>query len=149
MKSKTKIPAPKTLKNRRMSIQEFAKLDLDPDHPMDWIPYLEKVKVPVLRADAPAERVEVVRQFVQFKKDWMTLCAFHQKFEEFANTIPEPHAWVCPYDWVPQCQVLMNELTDLALDIHEPTRTKLFKHLLPLREKVSTWVKRLDDCQCR
>jgi hypothetical protein len=142
---KTKIPAPKTLKNRRMSIQEFAKLDLDPDHPMDWIPYLEKVKVPVLRADAPPERVAFVRQFVEFKKAWIALYAVHQKLEELRTAMPRPHIWRCPYEWLPQCNVLINELTDAALEVHEPIRTKLFKDLLPLREHISTLVKRLDD----
>ena len=59
-----------------------------------------------------------------------------QKYEALKQHLFLEDGDMTPEEWIKQSQVLIDEVTDAALEISEPRRTAILNDLLPLREKI-------------
>ena len=90
---------------------------------------LEKTMNPALRAE--------VGRFVLFRKQRAAVQAIMAQARIYRPFLDNPPADLPEEDWLRQTKLLMDDLSDLLLEIPEPLRSQLLNKLTPMRERVA------------
>lgn len=127
-------------------LKEFmAWADDEPEGFRNWEVLAARLDAGLEQKMAAPLRAEVGR-FVVFRKQRNAVNAIMAQAKQFRPFLNHPPADMPEEEKLRQSKQIMDDLSDLLLDIPEPLRSELLQKLTPMREKMAKELAKLPRC---